>query len=122
MSSMQFMGGYDMDVYERYTPWFIGAYDGTNLIGCNGGHQSSNDMYRSRGLYVKPDYRKNGIGKQLLLGTISFARTETQCNYIWSIPRHGSHWTYLSVGFSLASPWFNDKVEFGPNCYVNMKL
>jgi GNAT superfamily N-acetyltransferase len=115
---MLYEGGYDMAIYDKYEPTLLGAFvNKTTLIGCNSGHQCNDREYRSRGLWVNSDYRGRGIGKMLLLATIEEGE-KAGSEFIWSIPRHGSLDVYLSTGFVQTTPWFNQHVEFGPNCYV----
>ena len=46
MSSMQYLGGFDMDNYHKYTPTFFGVFDGQELIGVNSGHRTKDILYR----------------------------------------------------------------------------
>lgn len=117
INSMMFMGGYDMELLKKYEPTFWGYFIDDTLAGVNSGFRTSDYSYRSRGLYVKPKYRRIGIGQDLLDKTILQGINEG-CSVIWSIPRQDAYSTYHSVGFNKIGPWFDKDMEFGPNCYA----
>ena len=50
-------GYYDVQI-EYYIPTFFGVFNNNNLIGVNSGHATSKYNYRSRGIYILPEYRK----------------------------------------------------------------
>ena len=89
---------YDMSYFQS-TPVFIGAFNNDNiLLGVDSGHNAGQSMFRSRGLYVFPDYRGNGIGVALLeyIKQYGYKNNAFMC---WSIPRLVSKNTYLNAGF-----------------------
>ncbi len=102
-SAMTYLGGYD---YENMKdePTFFGYHVDDVLVGINSGHKTINNTYRSRGLYVFPEYRGRGIGVELLTATINQAKLEG-CNMCWSYPKHSSWSTYQKAGFMLSSDW-----------------
>jgi len=107
---------YDMEIYEKYEPTFWGVYSDKNeIVGVNSGFRTADDMYRSRGIYVNPDYRKQGIA-QMLFDALEEQSIEESCTHIWSYPREGSHHAYLKFGFEETSKWYDD--SFGKNVYV----
>lgn len=121
MSSMTYHDTYDMTIYDKYTPTFFGAFDLNNLVGVNSGHRTSTDYYRSRGLYVNPKYRKQGISTLLLNATLEQGKNEN-CDFCWSLPRLSSIRAYKKVGFRRVSNWSNQEFEYGPNCTVVKQL
>ena len=103
-SAMCFLNGHDMDNMQS-TPTFFGYMIDNFIVGVNSGHACPNqNNYRSRGLWVDPDYRGQGIGRQLLTATIEQGQQEGY-SQIWSYPRQTSWSTYQAVGFKLASDW-----------------
>jgi GNAT superfamily N-acetyltransferase len=117
VSSIKFMGGYDLSIKSN-APTFLGAFTGKGeCIGVNSGFATSQTHYRSRGLYVFPEWRGKGVGQSLLIRTIMKASDENK-NIIWSMPRKESLGVYESVGYLAVSDFFDKDVEFGPNCYV----
>ena len=96
-------------------PTFWVAKEGDKLIGVNSGFKTSNDLYRSRGLYVIPEKRSQGISRMLLKLTIETAKKEN-CGVIWTMPRQSAIIAYESVGFQKIGGWIDEGVEFGPNC------
>jgi|LWDU01.1.fsa_nt_gi GNAT superfamily N-acetyltransferase len=106
---------HDMRIFNNYTPTFFGVFDGDKLIGVNSGHRTKDNEYRSRGLWVDPDYRGKKIGKILLQSTINRSVKEG-CKLIWTLPRQSSMPTYSSVGFEKQSDWISEGMEYGPNC------
>jgi len=94
--------------------------------GVNSGHLTPNDKgtkeplwYRSRGLFVLPEWRKKGLGQLLLQRTIKEA-IDKGCSHIWSYPNESAISVYLNVGFTQESDF--QEAEFGQNCYVLCKL
>jgi len=117
-SAMNFLGGYDMKNMIS-TPTFFAYKLDKQIVGVNSGHLCHDNSYRSRGLFVFPEYRKQGIGKILLLATIDKGINEG-ANYIWSYPKQSSWATYESAGFNLASPWEISELDL--NAYCHLKL
>ncbi len=94
--------------------------------GVNSGHLTPNDKgtkeplwYRSRGLFVLPEWRKKGLGQLLLQRTIEEA-IDKGCSHIWSYPNESAISVYLNVGFTQESDF--QEAEYGQNCYVLCKL
>lgn len=123
VSSMTYYREENLQVYnlEYSKPVFLGLYLDNDLVGVNSGHIVNRFEYRSRGLWVSNQYRRQGIGATLLNETIKYAR-QRGCKYIWSFPREQSLSVYTKVGFVKVSEWINQNVEFGPNCYVRLDL
>lgn len=117
-SAMNFLGGYDMKNMISIPTYFAYKLD-NKIVGVNSGHMCHDNSYRSRGLFVFPEYRKQGIGKQLLLATIDQGRNE-HADYVWSYPKQTSWLTYQAAGFNLASIW--EQSELDLNAYCQLKL
>jgi GNAT superfamily N-acetyltransferase len=120
MSSMLYEGGYNIDIYKKYKPKFFAYYIDEKIVGVNSGHSSSKIHYRSRGLWVSPDYRKKGIGTNLLKHTMIQGKKEDKV-YCWSLPRKQSLATYLNAGFEQTSDFFETETN-ELNCYVIKEL
>lgn len=117
-SAMNFLGGYDLR--NLITPATFFAYkDGDNIIGVNSGHMCHDGYYRSRGLYVDPNYRNQGIGTKLLLLTIEQA-TKEQAKLVWSYPKKISWRTYAAAGFELAGPWHDSELDVNAYCVKHL--
>lgn len=98
-SSMIFGGGIDLSIYDKYTPHFFGIFDkNKNLIAVNSGHKTSDYHYRSRGLYVKDEYRNNGYAKLLLKEAAKQAKNQG-CLLVWACPRETARHVYLKANF-----------------------
>lgn len=119
-SAIKYLGGYDMD-NMIHRPVFYGIEEDEKLVGVNSVTECSDGSYRSRGLWVDPNYRNKGYAKLLLEYGISIAG-HNHVSYIWSMPRHSALPAYLSAGFQQTSEWFDKDVEFGPNCFVRKDL
>lgn len=117
-SAMSYLGGYDGDNLN-YRPMFFGYIIDNRIAGVNSGHLCHDNSYRSRGLYVFPQYRKQGIAKQLLFSTIEKGR-ELKSKFVWSYPKQSAITSYLSVGFILSSEW--EQSELGLNAYVRKDI
>lgn len=111
---------YDMNAFS-YPVTFFGIYDQENLIAVNSGHLTTQTEYRSRGLWVDPDYRGNKLAQTILLATIDQAKQEN-AKMIWSIPRLSALPAYERVGFKTVGEIVDEGVEFGPNIYCWLEL
>lgn len=118
-SSMTFKKSYDLSIYSYPATYWGIMYDG-DLVGVNSGHRSQKTHYRSRGLYVFPKYRKQGIGVLLLQAAIDQAIYEN-CKFIWSIPRKSALSVYLSVGYQVEGSFFETETS-ASNIYVRKFL
>jgi len=118
-SAMCFLNGYDI-VNMQSIPTFFGYVIDDFIAGVNSGHACpKQNNYRSRGLWVDPNYRGRGIGQQLLLTTIEQGHKEGYKN-VWSYPRQTSWPTYSAVGFTLASDWqASETSESNAYCILN---
>lgn len=111
---------YSMDVFN-YPATFFGIVDQDKLIAVNSGHLTTQQEYRSRGLWVDPDYRGMGLAQRILLATINQAKKE-EAKMIWSIPRLTALPAYDRVGFKTVGDIIDEGVEFGPNIYCKLDL
>lgn len=119
-SAMQLNGGYDMRNMEGQL-WCYGAIDDHDeIIAVNSMHLCGDNSMRSRGLWVNPDFRRQGYGVAMLEYAIAAARREG-CPYIWSYPRKTSWPTYKSAGFELTSDWVASDTS-PENAYCKLDL
>ena len=122
MSSMTYKGKIDMSIYEKYTPTFFAVYNNAGqIIGVNSGHQTGERMYRSRGIWVDPEFRRYGVAQILFDMTEKQAKKE-KCDAVWSMPRKSALPAYEKFGFVKQGDFFDEGVEFGPNCWVLKRL
>jgi GNAT superfamily N-acetyltransferase len=118
-SAMIFLGGYTMDNMHTQ-PTHFGYFVNDVLVGVNSGHKCADNSYRSRGVYVFPEFRQQGIGKKLLVASIQKAIQE-QCLFAWSYPKKTSWNTYVSAGYNLASDWEKSETS-DANAYCKIIL
>lgn len=118
-SSMQYLGGNDITIYEKFEPSFFGMYNNTEIIGVVSGHKSSQEYYRMRGLWINEFYRNKGLSKNLFI-TIENQALKENCNFLWSFPRHEAIKAYISNGFVQTSKFLS--TSYGLNCYALKKL
>ena len=114
-SAMIYLGGYDMNNMST-TPTFFGYILDDKIVGVYSGHLCSDGSYRSRGIWVDPDYRNKGIGKALISESIDQARKEG-CSTTWAYPRKSTWPIFKSLGFELASEWSSSETS-DANAYV----
>ena len=102
-SAMLYLEGHSMDHFSLPV-YYLGAIEDGKLVGVNSGHLCSDGSFRSRGLWVDPEYRGRGFGTALLKDTI--ARGEAMsAKYCWSFPRKTSWPSYERAGFYLTTEW-----------------
>jgi len=116
-------GGYDIKIHQSYAAYFWGLFDEDQIVGVINGHQTSQDSFRSRGIYVSEDYRGKGCATRLINKTEEQGR-KLGCKIIWSAPRKSTLSIFKNCGFETVSGPLYDKdgFEFGPNYYVSKKL
>jgi len=111
----------DHSIFDNYTPTFFVIKEDNQIVGVNSGFKTSEKIYRSRGLWVKEEYRNKGYGQVLLMQAIIQGKSE-DCHWIWSMPRKSALKTYEGVSFKKKGKWIDHGVEFGPNCLVTRQL
>jgi N-acetylglutamate synthase-like GNAT family acetyltransferase len=128
----------DMDIRRKaqanfalYNGVFFGVKttDTGKVVACNSGHQCSNTLFRSRGLYVYPEFTGRGMAHSLLAYTAKFAQ-DNGFEKIWSLPTEKALPIYNQVGYETMSPvedWESYKKADGEmvmrrNAYAEMQL
>jgi GNAT superfamily N-acetyltransferase len=109
----------DMNIFQ-YTASFWAVFDGERIVGVNSGHRSSEVEYRSRGIWVDPDYRGQGIATMLFNLLKNQAVTEG-CEMIWSIPRKTALSAYTKAGFMTVGDFLETETS-DANIYAIMRL
>lgn len=94
---------------------YFGAEADGKIVGVNSGFSPKPLEYRSRGLYVLPEYRIKGISQILLQATENKAIEERHIT-LWSLPRITAIEAYRKFGFKILSDFFDG--EYGKNCFV----
>jgi GNAT superfamily N-acetyltransferase len=118
--SMVYGGGCDLSI-KKFSPTFFVIRSGSDIVAVNSGVKTAEFLYRIRGLYVEPEYRSQGMATRLITAVCDQAIVE-DCLSIWAMPRKTSVRLFEKVGFIRMSDWFDEGVEFGPNCYVKKHL
>lgn len=109
-----------MAIYDSEASFFS-FLQGDQVAGVVSGFKTSNKEYRSRGLFVFPNARREGIATTLLREIEKQAMKEG-CDTLWTMPRKTAIDFYTSFGFERVGDWFDEDVEFGPNCFVKKSL
>ena len=110
---------YDMKIFEN-TASFFGVFSDGTLVGVNSGHKTSDTHYRSRGLWVDPIFRKQGIAQVLFRMTEQQAVDEG-CSFVWSVPRKTALSAYQRFGFNTVGGFFGTETS-DANIYVIKNL
>jgi GNAT superfamily N-acetyltransferase len=118
-SAITYPGGKDRR-NTVFTPTYF-AIKTDKIIAVNSVIMCYDGGARSRGLWVDPVCRGQGLAKAILSKTIEKA-TQDGATYLWTMPRQSALPAYVSVGFEQTTDWFDEGVEFGPNCYARMML
>lgn len=111
---------YDPSILN-YSAHFFGLYLQQNLVGTISGYQTNERLFRSRGLYLDPAVRGHGLS-QLLFRAVVEQASSLGLEEIWTLPRKSSWKVYKKFGFYQVSDWFQDGMEFGPNCLAKYSL
>ena len=116
VSSMAYLGGYDMGIY-KYDPVFFVAEQSKKIVGVISGFETAPGWFRSRGVWVDPEVAGRGYGRALMR-SIEQAALDRRCTNLWTIPRQSAMPFYEKMGFRQTSDWFDVGVEYGPNAYA----
>ena len=108
---------YDMEIFN-YPATFWGAYLDNKLVGVNSGHRTTEEQYRSRGIWVDPEYRKRGVAQMLFLMTAHQAKVEGS-EMLWSIPRKNALPAYIKYGFQSVGDYIVTETSEA-NIYVKL--
>lgn len=108
---------YDMNVFN-YPATFWGVYIDNKLVGVNSGHKTTDTQYRSRGIWVDPEYRKQGVAQNLFNMTKHQAVLE-KTDMIWSLPRKTALPAYERFGFSTVGGFIKTETS-DANIYVKL--
>lgn len=130
---MKWLGGIDMTLMSATASfWSVQLNDG-RTVGVLSGHFGGviegepgvARAYRTRGLWVANDVRRQGVAKLLMEAAFEQARNE-KCPFVWTFPRETSMKFYESMKFARVGDWIaidNPLAgEFGPNCYALTRL
>ena len=109
----------DMNIFD-YKPTFWGVYIDDKLVGVNSGHRTDHTQYRSRGIWVDPDYRGRVIAQMLFSMTEHQALVEG-CLLLWSIPRKTALSSYTKFGFETVGGYIETETA-DANIYVKKFL
>ena len=119
VTSMKYLGGYDM-AYKAQEPRFIGIENAQGiLVAVNSYVLTHGTEFRSRGLWVDPQFRRLGYAKVLLEYMLDFIATEGG-TMVWTMPRRGALEAYESAGFIRTTGWSEE--GWGVNCYAIASL
>ena len=108
---------YDMNVFN-YPATFWGVYIDNKLVGVNSGHKTTDTQYRSRGIWVHPEYRKQGVAQNLFNMTKHQAVLE-KADMIWSLPRKTALPAYTKFGFQTVGDFIKTETS-DANIYVKL--
>jgi GNAT superfamily N-acetyltransferase len=118
-SGRRLLYGFDRSVItnDNIEVTYFGAEIDGKIVGVNSGYIHTG--YRSRGLYVLPEHRRNGISQALFKATEEDAKKKSIA-YIWSMPRETALSAYKKFGFHIVSDFFYG--EYGQNCFVMREI
>lgn len=115
------MGGKNSQISKFANPIFYKLTLGAELVGVNSGHLTSEFEYRNRGIWIAPEHRGKSLSHIFFEQSVIDARS-FGCIVLWSLPRKSAIKTYTSFGFQIKSDWDDESYEFGPNCFVELKI
>ena len=116
--------GKDKRMARDAIPTFVGIKSGKKLVTVNSCYYSNSkgmfNYWRSRGLWVHPDFRGQKYSSVILTWCLEHAKANNG-HWMWSVPRKSAMAAYKSVGFVIQSDWFDDG-QYGPNCIAAVYL
>lgn len=121
VSCMLFMGGHDEGIRNKYSPYFLKAVLNGAVVGVISAHQTSQEHFRLRGLYVFENYRNMSVATALIVEATKIALSSS-AHLIWAAPRHTNLKLFENLNFVCNSPPTHDGFLYGPNCYVSKNI
>lgn len=109
----------DMHIFSYPATFWCVLVD-EQMIGVNSGHRTSDTQYRSRGIWVHPDWRGQHIADLLFSELESQALLEG-CELIWSIPRKTALRAYTKFGFQTVGDFIGTETS-DANIYAVKRL
>lgn len=119
-SSMRLEGGFDPEIYKNQV-YFYKILVGDVLAGTNSVFKTGDGEFRSRGLFVFPEFRGQSLSRALLEEAIAYTKLNGG-EVLWSIPRVSALSAYERVGFQKLRATDEQDMEFGPNVYAALRL
>jgi len=110
---------FDMNIFN-YPASFFGIKVDGKLIAVNSGHKTSETQYRSRGIWIDPKFRRQGLS-QLLFNSVKEQAILEGCNMIWSLPRKTALSAYTKFGFKPMGDFLSTETS-DSNIYVKLNL
>lgn len=89
------------NIEKIQNPTFIAYEIDDEIIGVESGFNTNLNYYRLRGLWVKKEYRKQGIATKL----IKWFENYTDKKFIWTIPRETAIPFYKKCGFEILNEY-----------------
>ena len=113
-SALLFKEGIDMS-YRSSEVFFIKTEVNGQIVGVCSGQRTGSREFRSRGLWVREDFRKKRIGSKLFF-SVEKESQKRGCVSLWTLARHSSEKFYRSVGMKNFGK--TDKFEYGPHFWM----
>lgn len=105
----------DVSSLEKILPNIcIGYFVGEKIVGVLNGYQTSRPYFRTRGLWVYPEYRKMGVATTLMENIEDYA-LKVSSKILWTVPRKESIGFYQKYGFKRTTEF---ELYGGNNCYA----
>ena len=98
---------------------FLGFYFNNKLVGGVSCYKTSQDYYRTRGGWTRPEYRRMGIMSELLLQTEKYALREN-CKYVWSPCTPEMLQVVLRIGWEVL--WDSPSKKYGRYIYARKRI
>ena len=111
-SHIAYAGGFDADLADAKAHFWRAETPSGEVVGVISGFATSLTMFRSRGIWVDPLWRKRGLGRSLLQAVHSHARDNGYAR-IWTMPRLSAWPFYQACGYRISRE--TDEFEFGPH-------
>ena len=117
-SALLFKEGIDSN-YKSAEVFFMKFEANKQIIGVCSGQRTRSQEFRSRGLWVSKEFRRQNIGSKLFFSVEKEAK-KRGCQHLWTLARHSSKGFYLSVGMKDFGK--TGKFEYGPHFWMSKKL
>lgn len=113
-SAIDFDGSINMELIDK-EPFFWVCWRRNQVIGVISGFCTSSSEFRIRGLWVKDEYRSQGVGSLLLGEAFKKARALNRPT-VWTMPRASAKDFYKKNGFQFVRE--TSEFEFGPHYFA----
>ena len=117
-STMLFKAGMDVKAFSAEV-FFVKLEKNQKIVGVCSGQRTQDQEFRSRGLWVAKEFRRQGLASQLFVFVEQEAK-KRGANHLWTLARHSAKEFYLAMNMKDCGKTY--EFEYGPHFWMSKNL